>query len=70
MDVTLFQHASRDLWQLSVGYLAETQLNPVALTPGIVRDRWHAEVFESRVQLAVRQAAKTRDDLAHQCAKC
>jgi hypothetical protein len=69
MDGALFQDASRDLWQLSVGYLAETQLNPVVLTLGIVRNWWHAQVFEGRVKLAVRQAARTRDDLADQCAK-
>ncbi|GHD76243.1 hypothetical protein GCM10010317_092290 [Streptomyces mirabilis] len=69
MDGALFQDASRDLWQHSIRYLTDTQLNPDVLTPGIIRDRWHAQVFEGRVQLAVRQAAKTRDDLANQCAK-
>ncbi|GHE51347.1 hypothetical protein GCM10017771_73540 [Streptomyces capitiformicae] len=69
MDVALFQKASCDLWQLGVGYLAETQLDPLALAASIIRDWWHPQLFEGRVQLPVRQAAKPRDDLADQCAQ-
>ncbi|MCX4598409.1 hypothetical protein OG819_55740 [Streptomyces sp. NBC_01549] len=67
--MALFQDASRDLRQLTVGYLADAQLNPVVLAPGIIWDRRHAQLFEGRVQLAVRQTAKAGDDLADQCAK-
>ncbi|MBG7696602.1 hypothetical protein HCJ76_00410 [Streptomyces sp. MC1] len=69
MDGALLQDASRDLWQLRVGYLTETQLDSLALAPGIIRDRWHSQLFEGRIQLPVRQTAKTRDHLADQCAK-